>query len=47
MTYSRANATLIIIDHTDVDESLKGQGAGRPLLDARVPWARETHTKVI
>lgn len=47
MTYSRANATLIIIDHTEVDESLKGQGAGRQLLDALVQWARETHTKVM
>lgn len=47
MTYSRTGPTLIIIDHTDVDESLKGQGAGRQLLDALVAWARETHTKVI
>jgi uncharacterized protein len=47
MTYSRANATLIIIDHTEVDESLKGQGAGRQLLDALVQWARETRTKVM
>lgn len=47
MTYSRANATLIIIDHTEVDESLKGQGVGRRLLDTLVHWARQTHTKVM
>lgn len=47
MTYSRTNASLIVIDHTEVDESLKGQGVGRQLLDALVAWARETHTKVI
>ncbi|MGE0349342.1 GNAT family N-acetyltransferase [Hydrogenophaga sp.] len=47
MTYSRTSPTLIIIDHTEVDESLKGQGAGRQLLDALVAWARETRTKVI
>ena len=47
MNYSRTNATLIIIDHTDVDESLRGQGAGRQLLDALVAWARSTHTKVL
>jgi predicted GNAT family acetyltransferase len=47
MTYSRANATLIIIDHTEVDERLKGQGAGRQLLDALVQWARHTGTKVM
>lgn len=47
MSYSRTNATLIIIDHTEVDESLKGHGVGRQLLDALVSWARATGTKVI
>lgn len=47
MTYSRTNPTLIIIDHTHVDERLKGQGAGRQLLDALVAWARETKTQVV
>ncbi len=47
MTYSRTNPTLIIIDHTQVDERLKGQGAGRQLLDALVAWARETKTRVV
>jgi predicted GNAT family acetyltransferase len=47
MTYSRTNERLIVIDHTEVDESLKGQGVGRQLLDALVAWARETDTKVI
>ncbi len=47
MTYSRTNPALIVIDHTGVDESLKGQGVGRRLLDALVAWARETQTKVI
>lgn len=47
MTYSRTNATMIIIDHTDVDESLRGEGVGRQLLGALVAWARETGTKVL
>ena len=47
MTYSRANASLVIIDHTEVDASLGGKGVGRQLLDAAVKWARETHTKVM
>ncbi len=47
MTYSRANATLVIIDHTEVDPSLKGQGVGRLLLNAAVSWARETGTRII
>ena len=47
MTYSRANAALAIIDHTEVSPSLAGQGVGRSLLDATVAWARETQTKII
>jgi predicted GNAT family acetyltransferase len=47
MTYSRANAALIIIDHTEVDSSLTGQGIGRQLLNTLVAWARETKTKVM
>ena len=47
MTYSRANATLVVIDHTEVDKSLAGHGVARRLLDAAVAWARETHTKVM
>lgn len=47
MTYSRTNATMIIIDHTDVADSLRGEGVGRQLLDALVAWARSTGTKVL
>ncbi|TWG36703.1 hypothetical protein ATF69_3093 [Acidovorax delafieldii] len=47
MTYSRTNATMIIVDHTEVDPSLGGQGVGRALLDALVQWARATGTKVV
>lgn len=47
MTYSRTNAKLIIIDHTDVDDSLRGQGVGRKLLGALVGWTRRTGIKVI
>lgn len=47
MSYSRTNATLVIVDHTEVDASLGGQGVGRKLLDAMVQWARATGTKVV
>lgn len=47
MTYSRANDALIVIDHTEVDASLGGQGVGRQLLNALVQWARATGTKVV
>jgi predicted GNAT family acetyltransferase len=47
MTYSRVDAGLIIVDHTEVDDSLKGQGVARRLLDALVAWARESRTRVM
>jgi predicted GNAT family acetyltransferase len=47
MTYSRTNATLLIIDHTEVDASLSGQGIGRRLLVELVGWVRRTGTKVV
>jgi predicted GNAT family acetyltransferase len=47
MTYSRAGDDLVIIDHTEVDERLRGLGVARRLLDAAVAWARETKTRVM
>lgn len=47
MTYSRTNAALVVIDHTEVDPSLGGQGVGKRLLAALVEWARSTNTKVV
>lgn len=47
MTFTRVNPSLVIIDHTEVSDALKGQGAGRQLLDAAVAWARQTNTKFI
>jgi predicted GNAT family acetyltransferase len=46
MTYQRNGPDLVTIDHTKVDDSLRGQGAGRKLLDAAVAWARSTKTRV-
>lgn len=47
MTYSKAGEELIIIDHTEVDDSLRGQGVGRQLLDQVVAMVREQGKKVI
>lgn len=47
MTYSRTNPSLVVVDHTHVDPSLRGQGAARHLQDALVAWARETRTQVV
>ena len=47
MTYSKAGDELIIIDHTEVDESLKGKGVGKQLVAAAVKHARENHLKIL
>lgn len=47
MTYSIANPNLIIIDHTEVGEELKGKGAGVQMLNAAVEYAREHQIKII
>lgn len=46
MTYRRSGAAHVVIDHTEVDPSLRGQGVARRLLDAAVAWARQTGTKI-
>jgi hypothetical protein len=47
MTFSRARDDLIIIDHTEVDESLRGKHGGLRLFDGMVAWARETGTQIM
>jgi predicted GNAT family acetyltransferase len=48
MTFSAdAEGKLVIIDHTEVAESLRGQGAARRLVEAAVGWAREKRIKLI
>ncbi|HEY8429762.1 MAG TPA: GNAT family N-acetyltransferase [Sandaracinaceae bacterium] len=46
MTFSRAADDLVIVDHTEVDGSLRGKGAGRMLFSEMVRWARRTETRV-
>jgi predicted GNAT family acetyltransferase len=47
MTYSIASPKLIIIDHTEVDDSLRGQGIGRKLLSKIIEKARSENIKII
>lgn len=47
MVYYNSTDKTIIIDHTDVDESLKGQGIGKKLLSQLVAYVRENQIKVI
>ncbi|MEG0283944.1 MAG: GNAT family N-acetyltransferase [Erysipelotrichales bacterium] len=47
MTYSVAGEKMIIIDHTHVEETYKGQSLGRKLLDEVVAFARKEEKKII
>lgn len=47
MTYSWAGTDKFIIDHTWVDDSLRGQNVGRLLVDRAVELAREKNVKIL
>jgi hypothetical protein len=47
LTYSVTSATLIIADHTDVPESLRGTGAGLALVEQMVADARAEGIKIV
>ena len=47
MTYSKAGNAMIIIDHTEVSEKLRGLGVGNKLLESLVQYARENSFKVM
>ncbi|MDO1582137.1 GNAT family N-acetyltransferase [Rhizobium oryzicola] len=47
MTYSRASPHLIIIDHTGVDDALRGKGVGQALSVHAVEQARSGGWKII
>ena len=47
MTYSKAGDKLIIIDHTDVSDELRGTGAGKNLVAAVVEYARAHDIKIL
>jgi predicted GNAT family acetyltransferase len=46
MTYTVAG-TRVIIDHTDVDDALRGTGAGKKLVAAAVEWARAENARLM
>ncbi len=46
LSYTMAG-TKVIIDHTDVDDTLRGTGTGRKLVAAAVDWAREEELHVM
>ena len=47
MTFSKAGDDKIIIDHTEVDDSLQGEGAGKQLVEASVHYARRKGIKIL
>jgi len=47
MVYIWSGSKLLIIEHTEVDESLKGQGVGNKLVATIVDWAREADFKIL
>ena len=47
MDYSRPQADLMIIEHTEVAAAARGLGVGRMLLDAAVAWARREHARIM
>ena len=47
MVYNMAGDQKMIIEHTEVNESLKGQGIGKNLLANLVAFARANQIKVI
>jgi uncharacterized protein len=47
MTYSKAGDDRIIIDHTQVDDKLRGKGAGKQLVSAAVDHARKNNLKIV
>ena len=42
-----ADKDIITIEHTFVSDELRGQGAGRQLLQTLAAWVREDHKKII
>jgi predicted GNAT family acetyltransferase len=47
MTYSRASAQLVIIDHTGVPDALRGKGVGQALAAHAVEDARKGGWKIM
>ncbi|UNY97502.1 N-acetyltransferase [Zhouia spongiae] len=47
MTYTWAGSDKFIIDHTDVNPILKGQGVGLKLVERAIAFARDKRVKII
>jgi predicted GNAT family acetyltransferase len=47
MTYSMAGTELMIIDHTEVSDELKGKNVGYQLVESAVEYARANKMKIL
>ena len=47
MTYSMTGTGLMIIDHTEVSDELRGKNMGYQLVHTAVEYARTNHIKII
>ena len=47
MVYSMSSPDKMIIEHTEVDESLEGKGAGKQLVETAVLYARNHNIKIV
>ncbi|TVP43788.1 MAG: N-acetyltransferase [Mongoliibacter sp.] len=47
MVYSKAGESLFIIEHTEVDDSLRGEGAGKKMVIKAVELARKEGKKIM
>ena len=46
MTYSMAGNSVMIIDHTEVSDALRGKNVGYQLVHTAVEFARTNHLKI-
>ena len=46
MRFRREGGNVIVIEHTEVDSSLRGRSGGRRIFESMVAWARRTQTRV-
>ena len=47
MVFSKAGGDLIIVEHTEVSDELRGTGAGKKLVQHAVEYARKNHLKIL
>ncbi|MEQ9468174.1 MAG: GNAT family N-acetyltransferase [Ekhidna sp.] len=47
MTYSKAGVDRIIIDHTEVDDSMRGTGLGKKMVEQAVEDARRKGISIV